>query len=102
MEVKVKVRFMGEIVTPRHPCSTWNERKGYLQRLSWRLYFFLLDEFRPVGIAVAARQPSRDPFSGRGENCKTAICKIYPKTTKTADPRYKGVMGVMEQETGLT
>jgi hypothetical protein len=29
-EAKAKVRFMGEIVTPRYPCSTWNERKGYL------------------------------------------------------------------------
>jgi hypothetical protein len=30
MEVEAKVRFMGEIVTPPHPCSTWNERRGYL------------------------------------------------------------------------
>jgi hypothetical protein len=26
MEVEAKVRFMGEIVTPRYPCSTWNEK----------------------------------------------------------------------------
>jgi hypothetical protein len=27
VEAKAKVRFMGEIVTPRRPCSTWNERR---------------------------------------------------------------------------
>jgi hypothetical protein len=42
-------------------------------------------------------------FRGRGERCKTGrLCKTYPKTIKPADPRYKGIMGVMEQETGLT
>jgi hypothetical protein len=24
--MEAKVRFMGEIVTPPHPCSTWNEK----------------------------------------------------------------------------
>jgi hypothetical protein len=43
MEVEAKVRFMGEIVMPCHPCSTWNERKGYLQHLSWRPYFCVED-----------------------------------------------------------
>jgi hypothetical protein len=37
MEVEAKVRFMGEIVTPPRPCSTWNESRG---------------------LSVAARQPS--------------------------------------------
>jgi hypothetical protein len=30
MEEEPKARFMDEIVTPRHSCSTWNERRGYL------------------------------------------------------------------------
>jgi hypothetical protein len=30
MGIEVKMRFMGEIVTPSHPCFTWNERRGYL------------------------------------------------------------------------
>jgi hypothetical protein len=28
VEAKAEVRFMGEIVTPSHPCSTWNEKRG--------------------------------------------------------------------------
>src|SRR5438270_8814740 len=93
---------MGEIVTPPHPCSTWNERKGYLQRLSWRPYFFLLDEFRSVG--VAARQLSRDPYFGeRGESFKNGrLRKTYPKTIKPVDPRYKGIMGVLDPSVSLT
>lgn len=55
-------------------------------------------------LVVAARQPSRDPFSGRGERVsKTAVCaRLIQSTIKPVDPCYNGVMGVMEQETGLT
>ena len=79
------------------------ERKEGLSTASLLETLFLsLDEFRPVG--VAARQLSREPyFGGRGESYKNGrLRKAYPKTIKTADPRCKGVMGVMEQEIGLT
>jgi hypothetical protein len=40
VEAKAKVKFMGEIVTPPHSCSTWNEKRGYLTVSLFQAYPF--------------------------------------------------------------
>jgi hypothetical protein len=57
----VNVRFMGEMVMPRHPCSTWNER---------RVVSLAHDNIRAQPYEKEAANLSMPPSQGKRQNHK--------------------------------
>ena len=73
VEAKAKVRFMGEIVTPRRPCSTWNERRVVsLQRgMESSSGQLPLGEILPADLAHQLKPCQQKPFANPARACCT-------------------------------